>query len=80
MSLNNNACRVERLSVQMTMVLVRLCCSAVVTSFIAETSAWKTELKSDSLKDDKFIMMCGELFTVVKKSAPTPLLVREPLG
>ena len=47
-----DACRVERLSVQMTMVLIRLCCSVVVTSLMAMTSAWNTEKKSGSLKDE----------------------------
>ena len=54
MSLDESACRVERLSVQMTIVLLRLCCSVVVTSFMAVTSAWNTatEQKSGSLKDE----------------------------
>ena len=39
MSLDESACRVEKLSVQMTIVLLRLCCSVVVTSFMAVTSA-----------------------------------------
>ena len=36
----------------MTMVLLRLCCSVVVTSLTAVTLAWKTEHKSGSLKDE----------------------------
>ena len=51
-SLDESACRVERLFVQMTIVLLRLCCSVVVTSFMAVTSAWNTEQKSGSLKDE----------------------------
>ena len=51
-SLDESACRVERLSVQMTMVLLRLCWSVVVASLMAVTSAWNTEQKSGSLKDE----------------------------
>ena len=50
MSVDESVCRVERLSVKMTMVLLRLCCSVVVTSLMAVTSAWNTEQKSGSLK------------------------------
>ena len=71
-------CRVKRLSVQITMVLLRLCCSVVVTSLIAVTPAWNTEQKSGSLKDEWLIILCGELFVVVRKPAPTPLSVRKP--
>ena len=49
-SLDESACRVERQSVQMTMVLLRLCWNVVVTSLMAVTSAWNTEQKSGSLK------------------------------
>ena len=52
-SLDESSCRVERLSVQMTMVLLRLCWSVVVTSLMAMTSAWNTEQKSGSLKDEE---------------------------
>ena len=51
-SLDESACRVERLYVQMTMVLLRLCWSVVVTSLMAVTSSWDTEQKSGSLKDE----------------------------
>ena len=51
-SLEESACRVERLSLQMTyMVLLRLCFSVVMTSLMAVTSARNTEQKSGSLKD-----------------------------
>ena len=43
------------------MVLVRLCCSVVLTYFIAATLSWKTEQKSRSLKDEKLMMLCAEL-------------------
>ena len=48
----------------------------VVTSFMAVTSAWNTEQKSGSLKDEWLIILCGELFVVVRKPASTPLSVR----
>ena len=51
-SLDESACRVARLSVQMTIVLLRLCWSVVVTSLMAVTSAWNTEQKSGSLKNE----------------------------
>ena len=50
-SLEESACRAERLSLQMTMVLLRLCFSVVMTSLMAVTSARNTEQKSGSLKD-----------------------------
>ena len=50
----------------------------VVTSLMAVTSAWNTEQKSGSLKDEWLIILCGELFVVVRKPAPTPLSVRDP--
>ena len=51
-SLDESACRVERMTVQMTVVLLRLCCSLVVTPLIAVTSACNTEQTSGSLKDE----------------------------
>ena len=51
-SLYRSACRVERLSVHVTIVLLRLCCNVVATSSIAVTSAYKTEQKSDNLKNE----------------------------
>ena len=39
----------------------------VVTSLMAVTSAWNTEQKSGSLKDEWLIILCGELFVVVRK-------------
>ena len=60
------------------MVLLRLCCSVVVTSLMAVTLAWNIEQKPGSLKDENLIMLCGELLVVVRKPAPTPLSVREP--
>ena len=39
----------------------------VVTSFMAVTSAWNSEQKSGSLKDEWLIILCGELFVVVRK-------------
>ena len=77
-SLDESDCRVERLSVQITKVLLRLCWSVVVTFLMAVTSAWNTEQKSGSLKDEWLIILCGELFVVVRKPAPTPLSVRDP--
>ena len=62
----------------MTLVLLRLCCSVAVTSLTAVTSAWTTEQKPGSLKDEQLMMLYGELLAVVKKPVPTPCLVREP--